>query len=230
MKHDTEADVRTDTAIKVAALFFAAMMFLAFTTDPIRTGTQEGDRAPDLTGMAYNGNGWSNFEMSDYLTTNWTVGDVDGQWMAIEFMDTDCPYCVRSAGEIGKDASYFMKQIQSHSSHPGVGPWDGPIVNFFASATQLDIQGHETSRSEIEAFRDKSGEESCAGQSCANRDGSPHNFIYIDDIDQDNMKEWKVPGTPAYFLIQPDGIVAWVSTENTQETIFEAIMRLTPEV
>jgi hypothetical protein len=44
------------------------------------------------------------------------------------------------------------------------------------------------------------------------------------------MKEWKVPGTPAYFLIQPDGIVAWVSTENTQETIFEAIMRLTPEV
>ena len=54
--------------------------------------------------------------------------------------------------------------------------------------------------------------------------------MYIDDIDQDNMKEWKVPGTPAYFLIQPDGIVAWVSTENTQETIFEAIMRLTPEV
>ena len=101
MKHDTEADVRTDTAIKVAALFFAAMMFLAFTTDPIRTGTQEGDRAPSLTGMAYNGSGWSNFEMSDYLTTNWTKGDVDGQWMAIEFMDTDCPYCVRSAGEIG---------------------------------------------------------------------------------------------------------------------------------
>ena len=75
MKHDTEADVRTDTAIKVAALFFAAMMFLAFTTDPIRTGTQEGDRAPALTGMAYNGSGWANFEMSDYLTTNWTAGD-----------------------------------------------------------------------------------------------------------------------------------------------------------
>ena len=37
MKNDIEADVRTDTAIKVAALFFAAMMFLAFTTDPIRT-------------------------------------------------------------------------------------------------------------------------------------------------------------------------------------------------
>ena len=43
------------------------------------------------------------------------------------------------------------------------------------------------------------------------------------------MKEWKVPGTPAYFLIQPDGIVAWTSTENSQETVFEAIMRITPE-
>ena len=50
-----------------------------------------------------------------------------------------------------------------------------------------------------------------------------------DDIDQDNMKQWKVPGTPAYFLIQPDGIVAWTSTENSQETVFEAIMRITPE-
>ena len=110
MKNNIEADVRTDTGIKVAALFFAAMMFLAFTTDPIRTGTQEGDRAPALTGMAYNGSGWSTFEMSDYLTTNWTAGDAEGQWMVVEFMDTDCPYCVRSAGEVGRDADYFTKR------------------------------------------------------------------------------------------------------------------------
>ena len=41
------------------------------------------------------------------------------------------------------------------------------------------------------------------------------------------MKAWKVPGTPSYFLIQPDGIVAWVSSENTDEEVSDAIFRLT---
>ena len=52
---------------------------------------------------------------------------------------------------------------------------------------------------------------------------------YIDDIDQDNMKAWKVPGTPAYYLIQPDGIVAWSSAESTEEKVADAIFRLTSE-
>jgi hypothetical protein len=219
MKTNTEADVRSDTAIRVMAIFFAAIMFLAFTTDPIRTGTNEGDRAPPLTGMAYNGSGWTNFDINDYFDTNWTAGDIDGQWLLVDFMDTDCPFCVRSAQEVGQNADYFMK-LQGDD-------WQGPIVNFVASATQLDIPGHETSRAEIEAFRDKSGEESCAGNSCATREGSSHGFVYIDDIDQDNMKAWKVPGTPSYFLIQPDGIVAWVSSENTDEEVSDAIFRLT---
>ena len=136
----------------------------------------------------------------------------------------------RSADEIGYDADYFMKLSPTHRSYGnGLAPWDGPVVNFVASATELDIPGHETSRDEIEAFRDKSGEETCASNSCTERAGDAHNFVYIDDIDQDNMKEWKVPGTPAYYLIQPDGIVAWTSAENQQETVFEAIMRITPE-
>ena len=46
MKTNTEADVRTDTGIKIMALFFVAIIFLAVTTDPIKTGTKEGDRAP----------------------------------------------------------------------------------------------------------------------------------------------------------------------------------------
>ncbi len=230
MNTNTEADVRTDTGIKVMALFFVAIIFLALTTDPIKTGTKEGDRAPMLTGKAYNGSSWVEFDMSDYLTSNWTAGDQDGQWLLVEFMDTDCPFCVRSADEIGYDAEYFMKISARHASYgDGLAPWDGPIVNFVASATELDIPGHETSRDEIEAFRDKSGEETCASNSCAERAGQNHRFVYIDDIDQDNMKEWKVPGTPAYYLIQPDGIVAWTSAENQQETVFEAIMRITPE-
>jgi len=218
MKTNNEADVRTDTGIKIMALFFVAIIFLAVTTDPIKTGTKEGDRAPPLEGLAYNGSSWYAFDMDDYLTVNWTAGDVDGQWLLVEFMDTDCPFCVRSAAEMGQDADYFMKRV---------GDWQGPVVNFIASATELDIPGHDSSQDEIEAFRNKDGEEVCAGSSCASREGERHHFVYIDDLDQDNMKEWKVPGTPAYFLIQPDGIVAWASAENTDEKVREAIFRLT---
>ena len=220
MKKDTEADVRTDTAIRVAAIFFVAIIFLAFTTDPIKTGTKEGDRAPDLTGMAYNGSGWTSFDMDDYLTPNWTAGDPTGQWLLVEFMDTDCGFCLRDASKVGQNSNYFMKLG---------GDWQGPVVNFVASATELNIQGHDSSRAEIQAFRDKSGEETCGGNSCANRDGNAHNFVYVDDLDADNMDAWKVPGTPAYFLIQPDGIVAWASAENQNEEVADAIIRLTLE-
>ncbi len=41
------------------------------------------------------------------------------------------------------------------------------------------------------------------------------------------MKRWKVAGTPSYYLIQPDGIVAWSSAESNGETFYEAIGRLT---
>ena len=75
MKYDEEADIRTDTAIKIMALFFASIMFLAFTTDPIASGTKEGQRAPALEGLSYNGTGWTEFNMDDWLVDNWSAGD-----------------------------------------------------------------------------------------------------------------------------------------------------------
>jgi hypothetical protein len=226
MKNDIEADVRTESGIKIMALFFVAIMFLAFTTDPIATGTKVGERAPELEGMAYNGSGWSTFEMADYFDTNWTKGDASGEWMLVDFMDTDCTFCLRAAEEVAQNSNYFMKIQEDDDGTPA---WKGPTVNFVASATQLDIPNHETSRDEIIGFRDKTGDDECGGSACATRNGGVHSFVYIDDIDQDNMKEWKVPGTPAYYLIQPDGIVAWSSAENQNEKVSDAIIRLTLE-
>jgi hypothetical protein len=40
------------------------------------------------------------------------------------------------------------------------------------------------------------------------------------------MDSWKVGGTPTYYLLQPDGIVAWVSSENPNEQLSDAIFRL----
>lgn len=226
LKHDIEADVRGDTAIQVGALFFVALILLAFTTDPVATGTREGDRAPALEGKAYNGSGWTDFDLNDYLTPDWQSNDSSAAWVVVDFMDTDCPYCVRAAGDVHQYSNYFMK----YPDNKGEIGWRGPLVNFIGSATQLDISGHESSQQEIQDFRDRSGDSECAGSPCSSRDGSTHQFTYIDDLDQDNMKAWKIGGTPTYFVLQPDGIVAWVSTEHPEETVADAIFRLTEEL
>jgi|TARA_B110000967_G_C18854429_1_gene546378 thiol-disulfide isomerase/thioredoxin len=222
MKHtyDDEADVRTTVLIRVMALFFVGIMIIAATTSPIATGTKEGERAPALEGQFYNGVGWSDFNLESYWNSSWEEGDISGEWVVIEFMDTDCPYCVASAADMATNSQDFA----------GNSGWDGAKVNFIASATELDIPGHESSRAEIIAFRDKTADsgESCNGKDCASRPGSAHNFPYIDDLDQENMKKWKVSGTPSYYLIQPDGIIAWSSAEHPNDDIRDAIITLVP--
>ena len=189
--------------IKVMSLFFIGIMIIAFTANPISVGTSEGQRAPDIEGKFYNGSGWSEFDFGSYFNTSWQEGDVSGQWVVIEFMDTDCPYCQTSAEEYGQFANTFSVNNPE---------WNGAHVNFLASATELSIQGHDSDRAEIEKFRSDYS----------------HSFPYIDDIDQDNMEEWGIPGTPNYFLIQPDGIIAWSSSEHTDEKVSDAIVRLVP--
>ena len=218
--YDDEADVRTKALIRVMSLFFVGLIIIAATTSPIATGTKAGERAPPLEGKFYNGSGgWTTFNLESYWDSNWKEGDASGQWVALEFMDTDCPYCVKSAADMSANSADF------DGSNP---QWDGAIVNFIASVTELDINGHDSSRAEIVAFRDKMADsgQSCAGSDCGNRDGSAHAFPYIDDLDQDNMKEWKVGGTPSYYLIQPDGIIAWSSSENQGEDLRDAIISM----
>ncbi len=203
LTRDDNAGAVGSAALSVASLFFIAIMIIAFTANPIAIGTDVGERAPDVEGKAYNGTSWVEFDFESYFDTSWEEGNMSGQWVAIEFMDTDCPYCQQTADDYGQWANTYS------ANNPN---WNGPHVNFLASATELDIPGHETSRAEIQDFRAEYG----------------HNFPYIDDIDQDNMKEWGIPGTPTYFLIQPDGIIAWVS-DDSNEDLAQAIVRITPQ-
>ena len=203
LTRDDNAGAVGSAALSVASLFFIAIMIIAFTANPVAIGTDVGERAPDVEGKAYNGTSWVEFDFESYFDNSWKEGNISGQWVALEFMDTDCPYCQQTADEYGQWANTYS------ANNPN---WNGPHVNFLASATELDIPGHETSRAEIQDFRAEYG----------------HNFPYIDDIDQDNMKEWGIPGTPTYFLIQPDGIIAWVS-DDSNEDLEQAIVRLTPQ-
>nr|MCS5533116.1 redoxin domain-containing protein [Candidatus Poseidoniaceae archaeon] len=147
----------------------------------------------------------------------------DSQWVMIEFMDTDCPYCFNSAREYQEGSNYFVPENPN---------WNGPQVSFLASATELTgLKGHDSSRAEIEAFRDLTTGEMCnsGNVDCSTRDGVEYTIPFIDDLDKTNMDNWKIGGTPAYFLIQPDGIIAWASHEHQEEKFYEAINRLVPQ-
>jgi len=202
LRKDCHAGAVGSAALSVTSLFFIAIMIIAFTANPIAIGTDVGERAPDLEGKMYNGTAWTEFDFESYFDLTWEAGNTTGQWVAIEFMDTDCPACQNAASTYGDWANAYS------ANNPN---WNGPHVNFLASATELT--GHDSSRAEIQEFRAAYN----------------HNFPYIDDIDQDNMDKWGIPATPTYFLIQPDGIVAWNSDDRSM-TLAGAIEQLTPQV
>ena len=223
IKYDDNGDARMDTALTVIAIFIGAIVVISLTTSPIITGTKEGDRAPNIVGKAYNGSGWEDFDLSTYYDSAWSIENnntTGSQWVMIEFLDTDCGYCWGAAEEYQGLSQYFTPENPN---------WDGPHVSFMASAAELTgLKGHESSREEIIAFRDKTPGEMCnsSNQDCSERGGSPYLIPFIDDLDKSHMDKWGIPGTPAYFLIQPDGIIAWASADHVGETPGDAIYRI----
>ena len=107
-------------------------MIIALTANPIAIGTDVGERAPNVEGKAYNGTTWSDFDFESYFDNSWEEGNVSGQWVVLIFMDTDCPYCQQSASSQTDWANTY------NANNPN---WNGPHVNFIASATELNIQG-----------------------------------------------------------------------------------------
>jgi hypothetical protein len=175
--------------------------------------------APNLVGKAYNGSGWQDFDLQTYFNTY--MGGAS-EWVMIEFMDTDCPYCFNTAQEYQEASNYFAAENFD---------WHGPQVSFLASATELTgLQGHDSSRSEIEAFRDKTEGEMCNSSNvdCSTRNGQAFAIPFIDDLNKTHMDKWGIGGTPSYVLIQPNCIIAWASFDHPEEKFYDAINRLVP--
>ena len=182
MLHNEEASARSEAGIVAMSMFFAGLLVVAFTSSPIASGTQAGERAPIFSGEAYDGTSWKSFEFDDLLDVTWTWNSTnDAPWIAVEFLDTDCGYCKNSAEEVGVWA-------QTYSADQ----WIGPDVIFIAIAVEFVA---DSSRAEIVEFRTQYS----------------NDFRFVDDLDISIAKEWDVSATPSYFLVQPDGIVAWNS-------------------
>ena len=199
LHEDEAAGVTDNPLLMVASLVMAGLMVVAITSNPIAKGMDVGDRAPELVSEAYDGAGWATFDLKSYFNDSWVEGQ-RGSWVVIEFLDTDCPYCIRDAPKMGDWDAFFDEDNPD---------WGNEDVQFVAVAVELKITGHDSSREEIQAFRDKTPGYSCANQQCDSRDGTPHDFPYVDDLKRKAADDWKLPGTPYYVVIQPDGIVAW---------------------
>ena len=182
MLHNEEASARSDAGIVAMSMFFAGLLIVAFTTSPIASGTQVGERAPIFSGEAYDGSSWKSFEFEDLLDLSWTWNSTnDAPWIAVEFLDTDCYYCKQDGTTVGEWAKTYSAE-----------QWIGPDVIFIAIAVEFVS---DSSRAEIVEFRTQYN----------------NDFRFVDDLDLSISKEWAVSATPSYFLVQPDGIVAWNS-------------------
>ena len=185
-------DVRPMAALVTFGVSSSVLMAVMLLAPMAKVGPSEGELAPDFSAQAYSGGQWEEFRLSDLFNKSWASGG-DGNWILVQYIDTDCPYCW-SEGEL-------MSQLHSQ--------WNQEVT-FVPVVVELGIPGHGSSRDEVEAFRDKTpyvGRKT--DSNCADRPGDSHSWAYIDDLNSSTSGDWELPGTPFAALLQPDGVVAW---------------------
>lgn len=183
------------------------IIFISMASD-YRIGPAEGEIIPNIGGEVYENGEWTDFDLHSMFDRDWTEGE-DSKWIYIQVLDTDCPYCYAEAADMSDRHDLY-----------------GDKADFLAVVVELSIPGHESSKAEISAFKDKTnfgtddddGDGCNSGRdNCANRDGEVHNWQYLDDLNGDSMSSWDVGGTPFHILLKPNGEVAWNQYQHTTD-------------
>ena len=142
-----KAQARSDGMMIVAVMFIAAFTFIAWTTNPVYTGIGVGDRVEELKGeMTTDGVTWTDFDLSDNYDEMWAEGE-PGTWTMLEFMDTNCGYCVKQAALNSKRACQMWLAIIQQKSTP-----ENVTVEFVAVSISLwdeDTDGKSYGKDEI---------------------------------------------------------------------------------
>ena len=211
-----DEDVRMMAGLITAGVVSIVIVASMFIAPPANVGPEEGSLAPDFVASAYNGGNWEDVRLSQLY---------DGRLVLITFLDTDCPHCWTEAE--------YLSEIYENT---------GGDVMFITIAVELSITGHESSKEEIAAFRDKTqfGDNQNNGdgwysgrKNCAERPGAPHSWMYVDDLGSTIASKWELPGTPFNVILDGAGTVLWnqAQTENHPpgEDMGDALLRLLQE-
>ena len=163
----------------------------------------------------YGESDWSDFQLHSMFDYGWNnTTNSTSKWTVIFFLSTDCGHCWNAADEISNWS-------QSYSNH----------TNFLAIAVNFSSNNNfNATQEEVVAFQQQTNYTGCVGgnYNCADRPGEPHEFGYVDDRNQTIMRDWGVGGTPAFFIIQPNGVVAWNQYQHNNgdgENIEQALQR-----
>ena len=211
-----DEDVRMTAGLITAGVVSIVIVASMFIAPPANVGPEEGSLAPDFVASSYNGGSWEEVRLSQLY---------DGRLVLITFLDTDCPHC-------WTEAEYLSEIFDGISGE----------VMFITIAVELSITGHESTREEIEAFRDKTqfgdnqnnGDGCYSGRkNCAERPGAPHSWMYVDDLSSSIASEWELPGTPFNVILDGEGTVVWNQAQSENhpagEDMGEALLRLLQE-
>lgn len=197
---DEEADARISAFFIISAVLTVALIFVYIIAPPANIGVKEGQQAPEILGQAYQNGAWSDFQLTDHINRSWN-GSGDGQWILLQFMDTDCPHCWREAADM--------------SEHWPVYGETGAVLYITVS---VDIVGNDHSREETIAFKEKLDREGCKGTSnCADRPGAIHPWRYVDGLGTSVKDDYRLPGVPFELLLSPDGKVAWNGAQHKND-------------
>jgi hypothetical protein len=202
IKNSQSGDARADATMLIMLLFFGSVALVALTTNPVYIGVGEGQRAPALSGSVYNGGAWIDYNLSASYNDSWVEGSGEGDWTIVEFMDINCGFCKNSATTIADNAGLIDNSAATGRAN----------VKFIAVAISLPLEGEEYTRENVVDFRANYG----------------HDFYYMDGMDNSHKETWQIKGTPTYFMVKPNGIIAWASPEHSDEDIWDAYGRLVP--
>ncbi|RZD39260.1 MAG: hypothetical protein CXT71_04725 [Methanobacteriota archaeon] len=198
-----EAAGRADAFLLITILFIVGFAIVSLTTNPTYTGVSIGDKAPELSGDIYNGTNWQQVTINDMFNDSWQEGDFGGTWVMVEFMDINCGHCQKAAPEVGSYSDSWMNDATLAN---------GAKIEFVAVSIQLGLGGDEYTRENIEGFRTEYS----------------HNIPYMDDLDNDLKGSWKIPGTPTYFLVAPNGLISYSTPESFGVSVWEHMAQTIP--
>ena len=189
--------------------------------DNSNIGVNEGMNIPNFKTLIhyYNSTKWTEFEFYSLFDNCWNSSNNSNlKWTAVIFISTDCSHCWNSGDDISIIEDEFNDEI-----------------NLLILAVNFSTNNNfNATKEEIVAFQEKNDYFGCYSntKNCMERPGDPHTSPYLDDRNQSIMYEWDVTGTPAQFIIKPNGIVAWnvyehrTSSGGDGENFDEALNRL----
>ena len=197
---DENADARMGATFVISAALTIALVFVWIIAPPASIGVSEGQLAPEILGQGYLDGEWQDFQLTDHINFSWVEG-AEGQWILLQFIDTDCPHCWKSGADMSEHWPIFG---------------DSGAVLYVTIA--VEVVGSEHSRDEIVAFKEKQDYVGCKSTSnCENRPGDVHPWMYVDALNSDVSDDYALPGVPFELLLSPDGIVIWNGAQHKSD-------------